>query len=42
VLGWVLAPFAFFYLMLGFYNLLAMVFRTPPGKQAGGEITPAG
>lgn len=42
VLGWVLAPFAFFYLMLSFYNLLAMVFRTPQGKQTGGEITPAG
>lgn len=33
LLGWVLAPFAFFYLTLGFYNLLTMVFAAEQAQE---------
>jgi len=34
-LGWILAPFAFFFAGLGFNNLLAMVFGSAPGIEPG-------
>jgi hypothetical protein len=41
LLGWILAPFAFFYLSLGFYNLLTMVFAPEPTEEFQGSIDPA-
>lgn len=40
VLGWILGPFAFFYLSLCFYNLLTMVFSSEKELEDTGTIDP--